>query len=143
MLGSESSSSSTYNLTEDEDSHSPFYWDAKAFIPYIVSKSNWTSSTEPDEILILDFGCGNGFKTKHILLPSIEECLNSNTTRTNQKKIRIFAYDSSENEIERARLNNSHSKITYLTSKEFNELPRRYFDKIFSFRVLHYIQDLE
>ncbi|CAG7830695.1 unnamed protein product [Allacma fusca] len=105
--------------------------DAEELVPRIVAQMCW----KPNEIT-LDFGCGSGFVTKHVLLPNLEaSCPDGNRS--------VIAVDISKKMVDFAATEYHHPNITYMTvdvMKDECEFICK-FDKIFSFYVLHWITD--
>jgi trans-aconitate methyltransferase len=87
---------------------------------------------------VLDFGCGTGFNTKNVILPSLNGLGLTHDTR-------IYAIDISKKMIEFASVKYAHPNVTYMVAdvmKDDCEFPCK-FDKIFSLHVLHWISDQE
>ena len=105
--------------------------DARELIPYLVSQMDWRKESR-----ILDLGCGSGFNTRTILLPSIEN---------NNSDHHIYAVDISKKMIDFASVQYASPSVTYMVAdvmKDDCEFPCK-FDKVFSFHVLHWILDQE
>jgi 2-polyprenyl-3-methyl-5-hydroxy-6-metoxy-1,4-benzoquinol methylase len=137
MSARASSPSSDSDLAK-EDPRSPDSLDANVFIPQIVSKLCWLPSAEDgSEIRILDFGCGNGFNTKNILLPNVKRYISGLI----HENFHIYAFDIVDESVQIAKVHNSHPRITYMTQSDLDTIPGNYFDKILSFRVLHYLKE--
>jgi len=107
--------------------------DAMELVPYIVSKM-----TSKKIETVLDFGCGTGFITKNIILPSLMKIGMTNKTK-------LYGFDVAKKMVEYASVKNAHPNVTYMVAdvmKEDCEFPCK-FDKIFSLHVLHWISDHE
>jgi len=104
--------------------------DAKKYLSYITNRMTF----RPNDV-VLDFGCGDGFVTKNILLPLLGEI----------PEVKIYAVDISQEMIDFASNNYASPNIRYSVSdilKEEVGIPDR-FDKIFSSFVLHWVPDQE
>lgn len=120
----------------DPDSYDAFSQfqrrDAEEILPYLVNKMNWQNRQR-----ILDFGCGSGFITKHVLLPLVDAKTKNSS--------HVLAVDLSEKMIHFATAKYSAKNLTYMVKdllKEPEDFPSQ-FHKIFSCHVLHWIQDQE
>ena len=108
--------------------------DAAELIPRLVrSMGRWGKGES-----ILDFGCGSGYITRHILLPAL-----ANTYLDSSRS--LTATDISGEMIAFARAKYPHPQVNYVAVDIFSQASsclQGKFDKIFSFHTLHWIPDV-
>jgi len=104
---------------------------ARELLNYIASRMTWGTK---DPVAVLDFGCGQGFVTKNILLPLLTQ---------KAPDIKIYGLDISKKMINFSSSNYGSPNIIYVTLDLLNGdtvFPNKV-DKIFSSFALHWIKD--